>query len=310
MSGNYSTEFLNQKGKVSDKWESYLGYYDGLFASFSPRSILEIGVQNGGSLEIWSRVIPSADLILGLDVDPRCLDLTFESPRIRFELVDASSRDSLKVIQQHATQFDLIIDDGSHHSADIINSLLTLLPLVSPGGKYVIEDLHASYWNSWQGGLFRPDSAIAFLKRIVDIVNFDHWDVEIALEDYFAGFGEVSPEFIESVKRIEGIRFQDSICQIDLRKSSHKSSLGTRKFTGQYALVTEAALHLSDTESSRESAYASQEFVEYFLDPKAIARGFAWEQSNLAKLVKPLRWISKKVFGSESHDYNLIRTRG
>lgn len=41
-------------GKVSDKWESYIDVYDELFQEIygSVESILEIGVQNGGSLEI------------------------------------------------------------------------------------------------------------------------------------------------------------------------------------------------------------------------------------------------------------------
>ena len=40
-------------GKTSDKWASYLTYYDELFAPLrhKPISMLEIGVQNGGSQE-------------------------------------------------------------------------------------------------------------------------------------------------------------------------------------------------------------------------------------------------------------------
>jgi len=43
-------------GKVSDKWDSYLPIYDRLFGPRKDDAIglLEIGVQNGGSLEIWS----------------------------------------------------------------------------------------------------------------------------------------------------------------------------------------------------------------------------------------------------------------
>src|SRR5947209_9549052 len=50
------------RGKVSDKWESYFSTYEALFQPLrtKPISLLEIGVQNGGSLEIWARYLPHA----------------------------------------------------------------------------------------------------------------------------------------------------------------------------------------------------------------------------------------------------------
>ena len=43
-----------QQGKVSDKWARYLDIYEAAFANFRdlPVRVLEIGVQNGGSLEV------------------------------------------------------------------------------------------------------------------------------------------------------------------------------------------------------------------------------------------------------------------
>ena len=54
----------NKVGKVSDKWESYLEYYDTLLAPRRnlPVSLLEIGVQNGGSLETWAAYFNNARL--------------------------------------------------------------------------------------------------------------------------------------------------------------------------------------------------------------------------------------------------------
>ena len=42
-------------GKVSDKWASYLPFYDEIFEKYRTQnlSLLEIGIQNGGSLETW-----------------------------------------------------------------------------------------------------------------------------------------------------------------------------------------------------------------------------------------------------------------
>jgi hypothetical protein len=40
------------------------------------------------------------------------------------------------------------------------------------GGFYIIEDVGTSYWSDWGGGLDREDTTIAFLKRLVDAINY------------------------------------------------------------------------------------------------------------------------------------------
>ena len=52
--------YREHQGKVSDKWSIYLSEYDRLFSSYRDRPVrmLEIGIQNGGSLEIWSKYFP------------------------------------------------------------------------------------------------------------------------------------------------------------------------------------------------------------------------------------------------------------
>ncbi|MEI8210365.1 MAG: hypothetical protein WCG16_14235, partial [Methylococcales bacterium] len=54
--------FANHKGKVSDKWSIYLYEYSRLFETYRNRPVrlLEIGVQNGGSLEIWGQYFVNA----------------------------------------------------------------------------------------------------------------------------------------------------------------------------------------------------------------------------------------------------------
>ena len=75
MSNNSIKEIHIQKtGKVSDKWSSYLDYYDTVFFSRKNESInlLEIGVQNGGSLETWAEYFKNAKNIIGCDIDEKC----------------------------------------------------------------------------------------------------------------------------------------------------------------------------------------------------------------------------------------------
>lgn len=71
----------------------------------------------------------------------------------------------VNMISEGSTFFDIIIDDGSHVSSDIIRTFALYFPKLKSGGTYIIEDLHASYWESHQGALNYSFSSIEFLKN-------------------------------------------------------------------------------------------------------------------------------------------------
>jgi hypothetical protein len=169
--------FLAHRGKLSDKWEQYLGIYESELYFFRradrPIRLLEVGVQNGGSLEIWKSYLPEGSTVLGLDVDERVSSLTFGTDRVAAKICDASNEDKIRSTLG-ATFFDVIIDDGSHLSSDIIKTLSLLFAHLAPGGRYIIEDLHCSYYASYGGGYRKANSAIEWLKSLVDAQNIDH----------------------------------------------------------------------------------------------------------------------------------------
>lgn len=65
--------YFEHDGKVADKWEQYLAIYEPELRPFAvggrPVRLLEIGVQNGGSLQIWSKYLPPGSLVVGVDID-------------------------------------------------------------------------------------------------------------------------------------------------------------------------------------------------------------------------------------------------
>ncbi len=152
--------------KVSDKWSSYLKEYNRLFDSYrnKPVRLLEIGVQNGGSLEIWSKYFSNAEKLVGCDINPDCARLDFEDQRIAVVVGDANSDAAQEAVLGHAPAFDVIIDDGSHRSSDIVKSFARYFPHVADGGLFIAEDLHCSYWQDFEGGLFDPFSSMAFFN--------------------------------------------------------------------------------------------------------------------------------------------------
>lgn len=234
----YSEIFNQHSGKVSDKWTSYLPFYDEITRGFDPKRILEIGVQNGGSLEIWGALYPEAEAIIGIDIDEKCRSLNFTQANISVFIGDAKSQTVFSQISQSNKLFDLIVDDGSHSSPDIIGALVRYLPLLNPGGKYVIEDLHAAYWQNWGGGLFEPNSAISFLKKLIDSLNLEHWDEDVNLREYLIAAHDAPEAFFEAVPRIKMISFQNSMCLIQISGNSDQISVGTRKIVGNIADVT------------------------------------------------------------------------
>lgn len=169
--------YRSHAGYVCDKWEQYLAIYDAeigqLVARGEPLNFLEIGVQNGGSLEIWAKLLPAGSQIVGIDIDPYCAELTLPA-NVRVLTGDASNADFLRT-SLGDQGFDVIIDDGSHRSDDIVNSFRALFPRLRPSGKYFIEDLHASYWSEFGGSFRGDDSAVEFLKSLVDALHVDHF---------------------------------------------------------------------------------------------------------------------------------------
>ena len=117
-------------GKISDKWTLYLKEYERIFSSYRslPVALLEIGVQNGGSLDIWTEYFPKAALVMGLDINPRCGELFYNSHVVKNIVGDVNDSAVRSRILAEAKSFDIVIDDGSHNSPDIINTFCNFFP--------------------------------------------------------------------------------------------------------------------------------------------------------------------------------------
>jgi len=237
------------QGKESDKWSLYLEEYDRLFSPIREHriSLLEIGVQNGGSLEIWSKYFHNAEKIVGCDIDEKCKCLRFEDPRISVIIGDANT-DTVQIeITAEPPPFNIIIDDGSHKSSDVIQSFFRYFPLLSKDGIYIAEDLHTSYWADYEGGLHNPHSAISFFKRLVDIVNYKHWRNGKPSIDILSGFSNYFDKELNSLflEKIHSVEFINSLCIIRAATPS-KNELGSRVIAGLETCVTDPHLSLNN----------------------------------------------------------------
>ncbi|MFV2109773.1 class I SAM-dependent methyltransferase [Micromonospora sp. LOL_015] len=162
----------------SDKWGGhwYTPHYEQHLGRFCDQrvSVLEIGIggyhepdAGGASLRMWKHYFPRG-MVYGLDVyDKSVLD----EPRLVTLRGDQADPAFLIDLARRYGPFDIVIDDGSHVSSHVITAFNALFPYVRPGGVYVIEDLHTSYWPEWGGNgtdLTDPATSVGFLKTLVD----------------------------------------------------------------------------------------------------------------------------------------------
>ena len=250
--------YREHQGKVSDKWSIYLSEYDRIFSAYreQPVSILEIGIQNGGSLEVWSKYFPNAQAIVGCDINHDCAKLVYVDSRIKVVVGDANTGASETEVLSHSSCFDLIIDDGSHTSSDIVKSFARYFRHLNYGGVFVAEDLHCSYWENYEGGLYYPYSSISFFKRLADVINYEHWGVEKERRQLLQGFSQqLSTEFDESdLAEVHSIEFFNSVCVVHKRKAQ-SNVLGERYIAGQSELIVDGHQGLAGYISTPQSQF-------------------------------------------------------
>ena len=242
--------YKNHSGKVSDKWNIYLDTYEEKLSSLkkSPIKLFEIGVLNGGSLEIFSKYFENAELILGCDIDKNCQKLKYTENNIKLIVGDVNSDEISNQIIKNG-DFDIIIDDGSHTSKDIVTSFCKYFKHLKYDGIYIVEDLHASYQKEHGGGLFYPISSMNFFKKLVDIINFEHWGVNKDKGFILRTFKQNYQINMDSINfdEIHSIEFINSLCFIK-KKLPKKNVVGKRHVVGNDAIVVSDRKKYHDTE--------------------------------------------------------------
>lgn len=118
----------------------YTHYYHSLFAGCedSIKKVVELGIDTGASLRMWESYFPAA-IIHGIDCDPLKL---FTEDRIQCYLCDQSDPSALMDVSfRIGWDIDFMIDDGSHRPDDQALTAEIFVPLLSPTGIYIIEDV-------------------------------------------------------------------------------------------------------------------------------------------------------------------------
>lgn len=298
----------NHDGYLSDKWEQYVAIYEREFSRFRapsrPVSILEIGVQNGGSLQIWSRYLPAGSHVVGLDVDEACASLSLPE-NVEVLIGDASDPHTQQRLLGDRT-FDVIIDDGSHRSAEVIAAFETLFDRLNDGGLYFAEDLHCSYLAEYGGGYRSPGSAVEWFKGLVEALNFDH------LKDAPPAAGEEFHRLRRLNRSIARLTFYDSVAVIE-KNAFPKDAPYLRIMTGGQTPVADPApaiwemaprqirdLRLSASAASAFSPSLTESVAKAKAEMVGLRQDVADERARSAALEPRVRAMDEKLREAEA----------
>jgi len=190
--------FTTHCGRPVNKWKHYIPIYERHFSKFVNQSInvLEIGIGEGGSLQMWKAFFGPHARIVGVDVIEDKKE--FEEDQIEIRIGDQSDEAFLQSLIGEFGGFDVIIDDGSHQQAHIRKTFEVLYSALSRNGVYLIEDLHTAYWDKFGGGCCREGTFIEFAKSKIDEMHADY-----------------DPKNLKSTRFTRttvGIHFYDSVC--------------------------------------------------------------------------------------------------
>lgn len=190
------TELFNAHNeRLLFKWNHYIEHYERHFSKFVGEeiSILEIGVANGGSLQLWKKYFGSKSFIVGIDIDEKC---KFNEDQIIVEIGSQTNLNFLNHIVKKYGPFDIIIDDGSHMQKDIRKTFNFLYNHLKNGGVYVLEDLHCAYFPSYQGGYKSPNNFIEYMIGFIHDINFRY------IKEFF---------YSKKINNLKSLCFYDSI---------------------------------------------------------------------------------------------------
>lgn len=197
--------FRQNQQRLIHKWVHYFAIYDRYFSKYRNRdvTILEIGVSQGGSLQMWKDYFGPRARIYGIDINPKCKEL--EEENIQIFIGSQSDRGFLRDLREKIPPVDILIDDGGHKMQQQIVSFEELFDIVKDDGIYLCEDTHTSYRLRDGGGHKRRGTFIEYSKNLVDYINAYHSTQKSLRVNKFT-------------KSIDAIHYYDSVVVFEKRK--------------------------------------------------------------------------------------------
>jgi len=161
----------------SDKWDPYFDVYETYCSKYidKPITLVEIGVQSGGSIQMWRKFLGPQAKIVGIDIDPSVLNhVSHYDDNIEIIVGDQESHSFWDEFLTKYPNIDVLIDDGGHTMQQQKITFERAFPHINTNGTLICEDTHTSYYNSFRSFLHNQNSFVEYSKNISDLINYDH----------------------------------------------------------------------------------------------------------------------------------------
>ncbi len=204
--------FHNNKENIINKWDHYFDIYERHFCKYKNRDIvlMEVGVSNGGSINMWLNYFGKNTKIYGVDIDLRCKE--FEKKNVEIFIGSQSDLHFLEKIKNKIPKIDILIDDGGHFMNQQITTFNVLFNHIKDDGIYLCEDTHTSYWLSFGGGYKRDGTFIEYSKNFIDQLNAFHSEQRQLIPNDFT-------------RSVDSIHYYDSVLVIHKKKKHSPKNL-------------------------------------------------------------------------------------
>lgn len=142
------------------KWNHYFKIYEDLLSDLRGKSptVVEVGILNGGSLEMWARFLGVGSLVIGVDVripkiDQNEWNRTLKEQgfgAVQMVQANAESESFWRSFYVDNPNVDVFIDDGGHTNRQQITAVSAAIKGIRPGGLVICEDTQTSL--DWRNG--------------------------------------------------------------------------------------------------------------------------------------------------------------
>lgn len=133
------------------KWSNAIDAYQRHFAAFvgKPSKLAEVGVQSGGSIVMWQKVLGPQCHVYGIDINPATLN--FQDPMATIVIGDQGDpamwdKFFSATIDSASGALNMLVDDGGHEPHQMYVTLTKAFDNASPGGIVAIEDIHGLHY--------------------------------------------------------------------------------------------------------------------------------------------------------------------
>lgn len=165
--------FMYGQHRTLTKWLHYFEIYDQYFSKYRNKELVfcEVGIFQGGSLQMWKNYFGKKATIIGIDVDKECMK--YADDNILIEIGSQGDKGFWDYIKKKYPQIDILLDDGGHEMALQKTTFECMFPHLQDNGIYMCEDTHTSYFEEF-GGEYKGNTYIEYAKNFVDDINAFH----------------------------------------------------------------------------------------------------------------------------------------